>query len=101
MLEFLLKVLSPSWWAYVSNFADRQLLLDTISVGAYSSNYTVEGLIDLVSQDPFSINVQNIDWKDRDSVQRAIERGQAILKAYDQQLDDLIFLDAGSGYDIY
>jgi hypothetical protein len=101
MLEFLLKLFSPGWWAYVSNFADKQLHLDSISVGAYSQNYTVEGLIDLISHDPFSINVQNIDWKDRDAVQKSIERGQAILKAWDQQLDDLLFIDSGSGFDIY
>jgi len=101
MLEFLLKGFSPGWWAYVSNFADKQLHLDSISVGAYSQNYTVEGLIDLISHDPFSINVQNIDWKDRDTVQKSIERGQAILKAWDQQLDDLLFIDSGSGFDIY
>lgn len=97
MLEFLLKVISPGWWAYVSNFADKQLELDA-SLGCLSGDYSVQGLIHTISHDPFAIDVQNIDWKDRDAVKSSVERGSRILKAYDIQMDDLMFAGDPSSF---
>jgi hypothetical protein len=92
MLEFLLKAFGPGIWAYILNFQDQKARLDD-ALGAVSSDYSYEGLVHTILNDPFAINVQNINWQSREQVRATIDRGHAIVKAFDQQLEDLMFIN--------
>lgn len=97
MLEFLLKIFSPGVYAYFYGFIEQQMQLDE-ALGAVSKDYSVAGLKHTVANAPFNIDISNIDWKDRQAVKENIDRAQAIVKAFDAQMDDLRFDDRGDFY---
>ena len=62
------------------------------ALGAVSKDFTVSGLQYAVQNAPFNIDFSNIDWKDRTAVKENIDRANAIVKAFEQQLADLEFI---------
>jgi len=94
MLEFLLKIFGPGWWIYVSNFSEKRDALNQ-ELRAFDKKVSegqtpLDKLILAISSDPYSVNVQNIDWKDREMVKKQIEYGKAITQRVQAQYDDLI-----------
>jgi len=97
ILEFLLKLVGPGVWSYFLNFVEQQRTLDN-ALGAVSKDFSVSGLQHAVQNAPFNIDISNIDWKDRTAVKENIDRANDIVKAFDQQLDDLRFDERGDFY---
>lgn len=97
VLEFLLKIVSPGVFAYFYGFIEQQKSLDE-ALDSISKDYSMAGLKHTVANTPFNIDVSNIDWKDKKAVQENIDRARAICKAFEVQMNDLSFSDAGDFY---
>jgi len=96
MLEFCLKVLSPGPWAYFYEFIQTKLDLEQEAASTPGSG-SWSNIHDLVKSNN-AINVNSIDWRRKEQIRLAIERGQRIVDTYDESQRDFSYVDDSGNF---
>jgi len=96
MLEFCLKILSPGPWAYFYELSRTKLDLEQEAASTPGSG-SWSNIHDLVKNNN-AINVNSIDWRKKDQIRLAIERGRRIVEIYEESQKDFTYMDDSGNF---